>query len=58
MNRMAQVGFSASAVQVPTYQNEDYMWSLNKKASGAQCFRFVFGYRDWPTLNTQWRRLS
>ena len=21
-------------------------------------FRFVLGYRDWPTLNTQWRRLS
>ena len=21
-------------------------------------FRFVLGYRNWPTLNTQWRRLS
>ena len=21
-------------------------------------FRFVLGYRDWPTLNTQWRWLS
>ena len=21
-------------------------------------FRFVLGNRDWPTLNTQWRRLS
>ena len=35
---MALVGFSASAVQVLTYQNGDYMGSLNKKASGAQCF--------------------
>ena len=21
-------------------------------------FRFALGYSDWPTLNTQWRRLS
>ena len=21
-------------------------------------FRFVLGYRNWPTLNTQWHRLS
>ena len=39
-----------------------YMGSPNKKASGATVlyngFRFVLGYRDWPTLNTQWRRLS
>ena len=21
-------------------------------------FRFVLGYRNWPTLNTQWRQLS
>ena len=21
-------------------------------------FRFGLGYRDWPTLNTQWHRLS
>ena len=32
---MALVGFSASAVQA---LNGDYMGSLNKKASGAQCF--------------------
>ena len=35
---MALIGFSASAVQALTYQNGDYMGSLNKKASGAQCF--------------------
>ena len=59
---MALVGFSASAVQALTYQNGDYMGSLNKKASGAQCFIMALGlflgYRNWPTLNTQWRRLS
>ena len=59
---MALVGFSASAVQALTYQNGDYMGSLNKKASGAQCFIMAlglfWGYRNWPTLNTQWRRLS
>ena len=35
---MALVGFSTSAVYALTYQNEDYMESLNKKGSGAQCF--------------------
>ena len=40
---MALVGFSASAVLVLTYQNEDYMGSLNKKASGAQCLIMALG---------------
>ena len=40
---MALVGFSASAVQTLTYQNGDYMGSLNKKASGAQCFIMALG---------------
>ena len=40
---MALVGFSASAIQALTYQNEDYMGSLNKKASGAQCFIMALG---------------
>ena len=40
---MALVGFSASAVQALTYQNGDYMGSLNKKASGAQCFIMALG---------------
>ena len=35
---MALVGFSASAVQALTYQNGDYMGSLNKKASGVCIF--------------------
>ena len=57
---MTLVGFSASAVQALTYQNGDYMGSLNKKASGAQCFIMALGlfWDIWPTLNTQWRRLS
>ena len=33
----------ASAVQALTYQNGDYMGSLNKKASGAQCFIMALG---------------
>ena len=56
---LVQVGFSASAVQALMYQNGDYMGSLNKTASVRTVlyndFRFVLGYRDWPTLNTQWR---
>ena len=40
---MALVGFSASAVQAQTYQNGDYMGSLNKKASGAQFFIMALG---------------
>ena len=40
---MALVGFSASAVQALTYQNGDYIGSLNKKASGAQCFIKALG---------------
>ena len=40
---MALVGFSASAVQALAYQNGDYMGSLNKKASGAQCFLMALG---------------
>ena len=40
---MALVGFSATAVQALTYQNGDYMGSLNKKASGAQCFIMALG---------------
>ena len=40
---MAQVGCSTSAVQALTYQNGDYMGSLNKKASGAQCFIMASG---------------
>ena len=40
---MALVGFSASAVQALTYQNGDYMGSLNKKASGTQCFIRALG---------------
>ena len=40
---MALVGFSASAVQALMYQNGDYMGSLNKKASGAQCFIIALG---------------
>ena len=40
---MALVGFSASAVQALTYQNGDYMGSLNKRASGAQCFIMALG---------------
>ena len=40
---MALVGFSASAVQALSYQNGDYMGSLNKKASGAQCFIKALG---------------
>ena len=40
---VALVGFSTSAVQALTYQNGDYMGSLNKKASGAQCFIMVLG---------------
>ena len=40
---MALVGFSASAVQALMYQNGDYMGSLNKKASGAQCFIMALG---------------
>ena len=40
---MALVGFSTSAVQALTYQNGDYMGSLNKKASGAQCFIMALG---------------
>ena len=31
------VGFSASASML-TYKNGDYIGSLNKKSSGAQCF--------------------
>ena len=31
------------AVQALTYQNGDYMGSLNKKASGAQCFILALG---------------
>ena len=53
---MALVGFCVFAFQALTYQNGGYMGLLYKKVSGAQCFimafnRFVFGYRDWPTLN-------
>ena len=40
---MALVGFSASAVQALTYQNGDYMGSLNKMASGAQSFIMALG---------------
>ena len=40
---MALVGFSATAVQALTYQKGDYMGSLNKKASGAQCFIKALG---------------
>ena len=37
------VGFNTSAVQAATYQNGDYMGSLNKTASGAQCFIMAVG---------------
>ena len=40
---MALVGFSASVVQALTYQNGDYMGSLNTKLSGAQCFIMALG---------------
>ena len=40
---MALVGFGTSAVQALAYQNGDYMGSLNKKASGAQCFIMALG---------------
>ena len=40
---MALVGFSTSAVQALAYQNGDYMGSLNKKVSGAQCFIMGLG---------------
>ena len=40
---MALVGFSASTVQALMYQNGDYMGSLNKNASGAQCFIMALG---------------
>ena len=40
---MALVGFGASAVWALAYQNGDYMGSLNKKASGAQCFIMTSG---------------
>ena len=40
---MALVGFSASAVWAMAYQNGDYIGSLNKKASGAQCFIMALG---------------
>ena len=43
ITEMALVGFNASAVQALTYQNGDYMGSLNKKASGAQCFIMALG---------------
>ena len=39
---MALVRFGAFAVTL-AYQNEDYMGSLNKKASGAQCFIMALG---------------
>ena len=40
---IALVENSASAVQALTFQNGDYMGSLNKKASGAQCFIMTIG---------------
>ena len=41
---MALVGFSASAAQALAYKQGDYiMGSLNKKASGAQCFIMALG---------------
>ena len=40
---MALVGFGVSAVYALAYQNGDYMWSLNKKASGAQCLIMASG---------------
>ena len=45
VTEMAMVGFSASAVQALTYQHgTDFnMGSLNKKASGAQCFIMALG---------------
>ena len=45
---VALAEFSVSAVQALTYENGDYMGSLNKKVSGAQCIIMgFFGYRDW-----------
>ena len=62
---MALVGFGTSAVQVLAYQkskNRDYNGVAEQKDVWRTMlyngFRFVLGYRDWPTLNTQWRRLS
>ena len=49
---MALVEFSASAVQALTYQNGDYMGSLNKKASDAQCFIMVLGLL-WDIVTDQ-----
>ena len=40
---MASVGFGASAVLALAYQNGDFIGSLNKKASGAQCFIMASG---------------
>ena len=47
---IALVGFSASAVQALTYQNGNYIRSLNKKASGAQCLIMALGL-FWDTVN-------
>ena len=59
---MALVGFGASEVQALAYQNGDYYGVAEQKGVWRTVlyngFRFVLGYRDWPTLNTQWRRLS
>ena len=40
---LGRIHISASAVQALTYQNGDYMGSLNKKTSGAQCFIMALG---------------
>ena len=55
---MALVGFSTSA-GVPKWglfgvAEQKGVW----RTVLYNGFRFVLGYRNWPTLNTQWRRLS
>ena len=45
-------GLWLGRVQMNTVIQEPVMYSLYNG------FRFVLGYRNWPTLNTQWRRLS
>ena len=59
---MALVGFSAicrSSADVPKWglygvAEQKGVWRTELYNG----FRFVLGYRNWPTLNTQWRRLS
>ena len=60
---MALVEFSATAVQALTYVPKWGLYGVAEQKGVWRTvlyngFRFVLGYRNWPTLNTQWRRLS